>query len=152
MIHNRRRVARGGFTLIEVAVATAIVGVGVAALMVSLASGTKVNGQGQRLTQGTVLAQEIREWSFTVAYDSLPSLANGGAPYSPPRDGQGGLISNLTGWSQKVTVTWRDPTDLQTGSFTKTDVAYVQVDVSFKDRLQVCNSLVLSTGWLVTRK
>ena len=54
------RSARGGFTLSEVAVATTIVGVGLAALMVSVESSTRINDVGGKLAQATFLAQEIR--------------------------------------------------------------------------------------------
>ena len=50
---------RKGFSLVEVAVATAIVGMGIAAILVSVESGTRVNDAGKKLTQAIFLAQEV---------------------------------------------------------------------------------------------
>ena len=82
MSGTRVRSARGGFTLIEVAVATIIVGVGLAALMVSVESSTRVNDVGGRLAQGTFLAQEIREWTLALPF-STPNPLHVGNPPGP---------------------------------------------------------------------
>jgi len=67
--------------------------------------------------------------------------------YAPPRDGQGQAIDHMAGWSQAISMTWRDPNDLSIpitpGS---SDVIYVQVNIAYKDQP------VLGTGWLVTRR
>ncbi|HOF19019.1 MAG TPA: prepilin-type N-terminal cleavage/methylation domain-containing protein, partial [Phycisphaerae bacterium] len=71
MVHKTDGVARGvptgeGFTLIEVAIATAIIAIGVVALVVSVGSGTRANQGGTELTQAVFLAQEIREWTLRL--------------------------------------------------------------------------------------
>ena len=159
---------RRAFTLIEVAVATAIIGLGVVALLVAVASGTRTNDAGKRLTQALYLAQEIREWTIRLPFsdpdpgdqnnppgpdgtdpqlfvDDLDDLMN--VTYSPPRDGRGGAIADMVDWSETITLTWRDPASLTTvvaaGS---SDVIHVQVDIAQQARP------MLSTGWLVARR
>jgi len=164
--HNRVR--RGGFSLVEVAVTTTIVGVGVTALLLSVGSGTKVNAGASELTQAVFLAQEIREWTIKLPF-SDPDLADQGKPpgsdgsdpqvfvddlddlmgvtYSPPRDGRGLAITSAIGWAQRITITWRDPDNLASivgdGA---TDVVYVQVDILHRERC------VYTTGWIVARR
>jgi prepilin-type N-terminal cleavage/methylation domain-containing protein len=173
MSSTRGRSARDGFTLIEVAVATTIVGVGLAALMVSVESSTRVNDVGGKMAQGTFLAQEIREWTLALPFsDPDPGDANNppgpdgidphvfvddlddflgfdgkGTTYKPPRDGMGNVISSLPDWSQTITLSWRDPNDVAASAGVgTTDVVYVHVDVGYRDKT------VYGTNWLVTRK
>jgi prepilin-type N-terminal cleavage/methylation domain-containing protein len=160
---------RDGFTLIEIAVATAIVGIGVAALMAALAAGTRTNRSGQRIAQAVFLIQEIREWSLKLPFtdpdpddygnppgsdgwdpqvwvDDLDDLM--GVTYSPPRDGRGQAIPSLKGWSQTITLTWRNPDNLTAivapGS---SDIVHVKVDISNGQ-----GPPILSGGWLVARR
>jgi prepilin-type N-terminal cleavage/methylation domain-containing protein len=160
---------RGGFTLTEVAVATAIVGFGVAALMVSLAAGTRTNRASQQITQAVFLVQEIREWSLKLAFsdpdpntESNPPGPDGtenpqvfvddlddlmGVTYSPPRDGEGQPIPSMAGWSETLTLTWRDPDNLTSVvGIGSSDIIHVQVDIFNQGHP------VLSTGWLVARR
>jgi prepilin-type N-terminal cleavage/methylation domain-containing protein len=160
--------ARDGFTLTEVAVATVLVGIALTALMVSLAAGSRTNRAGQQLTQAVFLVQEIREWTLKLPFsdpdandagnppgtdgsdpqvfvDDLDDLMN--VTYSPPRDGRGQAISSMAGWSQTLTLTWRNPDNLTAvvpdGS---SDIIHVKVDVSYRGQP------VLSSGWLVARR
>jgi len=161
------RSGRGGFSLIEVAVATAVVGIALTALLVAVGSNTRVGDAGTKLTQGVCLVEEIREWTMALPFrDPDPGDANnppgpdGTNPqtwvddlddlmdvtYSPPRDGQGVAIFDLTGWSQTISLSWRDPNDpAATVSPGTSDVVYVQVDVAYQ------NKPVTATGWLVTQ-
>jgi len=166
-----RKAAAKGFSLVEVAVATAIVGVGIAALMTSISSGTIVNSSGQKLTQANFLAQEIREWTLRLPFKdpdvgdaSNPPGPDGtnpqtfvddfddlydinGLTFNPPRDGTGSPISNLAGWSQTLKLSWRDGSNLRsTVSPGSSDFIYVEVIVSLQ------NQPVLTTGWLVSRR
>ena len=165
LVHPRS--VRGGFSLLEVAAAIAIVGVGLTALMVAVGSNTRVNDAGNRLTQGVALAQEIREWTCALPF-SDPDPGDGDNPpgpdgsdpqafvddlddlmdvtYSPPRDGQGQPIADLVGWSQTLTLSWRDPDDLTAElSAGSSDYICVTVDVEFK------GEPVAQGTWLVTR-
>jgi len=168
MARTTPRSARGGFTLIEVAVATAIVGVGVTALMTSLAANTRTNRAGQSLTRAVFLAQEIREWTVKLPF-SDPDPGDVGNPpgpdgsnpqtfvddlddlmdvtYSPPRDGLGNAITYMPEWSQTISLTWRDPDSLTTVVSPGTsDLVYVKVEISHQGQT------VLTTGWLVSRR
>ncbi len=148
--------------------ATAIVGIGVAALLGCIASGTQANDGGQKLTTAAFLAQEIREWTLRLPFKD-PDPGQGATPgpdgsdpqtfvddiddlyptitYSPPHDGRGNNIPNMPGWSQKITLTYRSPANLSTVVTAGTsDMIYVNVEV-------LCNSQsILTTGWLVSKR
>jgi len=143
---------RGGFTLIEVAVATILVGLALTAMMISVGSNTRVNDAGTKLTQAAFLAQEIHEWTLTLPFNDLAQLKNDPPlTYCPPRDGQGYAIAALPAWSQTITLTWRDPNNPGlTVTPGPTDIIYVNVDVAVVITHQT--TLIVSSGWLVTRK
>ena len=157
-----------GFTLAEVIVATAVVGIGISALMVATKSGTEVNMAGREITQATFLAQELREWTLRLPFsdqdvgdqdnppgpdgsdpqvfvDDLDDLM--GVTYSPPRDASGEAISDMDGWAQTIDLSWRDRNDLATSVAPgSSNMIYVDVTISHSGRT------VLSTGWLVARR
>ncbi len=138
---TRRPASRRGFSLIEVAMATAIVGVGVTALMTTIGAGTKTNRAGQEVTQASFLAQEMREHLLNTPLASLSSVT-----YTTPKDARGNDISGMPGWSQQVTVTWRNPTNVAaTVTPGPTDVAYIRIDIVHN------NATVLTTGWLAAK-
>jgi prepilin-type N-terminal cleavage/methylation domain-containing protein len=162
------RPAHGGFTLIEIVIATILVGLALAAMMVSVRSNTRVSDAGTKLTQASFLAQETREWTLTLPFrdqdvgdrnnppgpdgsdpqvwvDDLDDLMD--VTYCPPRDGQGFAITALPAWSQTISLTWRDPNNLgSTVAAGTSEIIYVNVDVKHR------NKLVVSSGWLVTKK
>ena len=176
MIHNKLRAARdtggppnrGGFSLIEVAVATAIIGIGVVALLTCVSAGTSANYEGRRLTQATFLAQEIREWTLRLPFrdpdpeeqdnppgpdssdpqvfvDDLDDLMD--ITFRPPRDGMGLAIYDMSDWSETLAMTWRSPTDLAT---TVTPGASNVIHVELK--LYKNGLLALTTGWMVVER
>jgi len=157
-----------GFSLVEVMVAAALMGVGVAAVMIAMQSGTNVNAAGRDLTQACYLAQEIREWTLMLPF-SDPDLADQGNPpgpdgsdpqvfvddlddligvtYSPPRDGNSNPIAELANWSQQIDLEWKDPDSLRsTVAPGSTDIIRVKVTIRHDD------TPVLDTGWLVSRR
>lgn len=163
---HSRPARQAGFTLIEAVVATAIVGIGVSALFVSLKAGTEVNGASADLTQAVFVAQEIREWTLKLPFTDPDPGDQGNPPgpdgadpqwwvddlddledvvYNPPRDGSGDAMYGLDDWSQQIALTWRDPSNLSAvvtpGS---SDVVHVQVEVSRG------SETLLTTGWFVT--
>lgn len=162
-----RRTANG-FTLIEAVVATSIVGIGVAALFVSLKAGTEVNGASADLTQAVFVAQEVREWTLKLPFSDTdpgdqdnPPGPDGSDPqdfvddlddlkdvtYSPPRNANGSEMYEMTDWSQHITITWRNPDHLsQIVAEGASDVVYVQVQVDRAGRA------LLTTGWFITRR
>jgi type II secretory pathway pseudopilin PulG len=155
-------------TLIEVAVATVIIGIGIAAILVASASTTHVNEAGRKLTLAVFLAQEIREWTLRLPFSDPDPGDQGNPPgpdnsdpqvfvddlddlmdvtYSPPRDGQGTPISDMVGWSQKIYLTWRNPDNLtQVVTAGSSDIVNVQVEVSYKGQQ------IMSTSWLIARR
>lgn len=157
-----------GFSLLEAIIATALVAIGVTSLMVATKSGTEVNAAGRELTQATYLAQEIREWTLTLPFSDQdpgdrdnPPGPDGSDPetyvddlddlmdvtYGPPRDGSGQPIVDMAGWSEHITLEWRDPDCLITTVYPgASDVIRVTVKVAHDGRD------VLTTGWLVTRR
>ena len=157
-----------GFTLIETIVATSIIGIGLTALMASIATGSRVQGVGKQTTQAVFLAQNIREWTLTLPFTD-PDPEDAGNPpgidpndspdyaddlddlmdttYGPPKDAMGYTIYDLTGWSQTITLTWRNPTNLESiVSDGSSDVVHVQVDIKQNGQD------VLSTSWLIVRR
>lgn len=161
---------RGGFTLIESAIAVVVVGVGIVALLQAMASGTRINGQARAITQGVFLAQEVREWTLRLPFKDpnapnpnmhpyTPGPESGENPqvyvndlddlesitFSPPRDGEGQAIPELSGWTQTITMQWRDPGSLTTAVPSGTSgVVHVTVSVSRN------NQSVHSASWIVT--
>jgi prepilin-type N-terminal cleavage/methylation domain-containing protein len=171
MVSNRHQ---QGFSLIEVAVATAIIGVGIAAVIVSTRSGTDINGASREMTQALFLANEIREWTLKLPFcdqdpgdknnppgpdgtnpqtyvDDLDDLMN--VTYCPPRrcpgagDNVGPVISGMSDWSQVITLEWKNPANLQT-TVTAGSSNIIRVKVQILHR----SNPVLATGWLVARK
>jgi prepilin-type N-terminal cleavage/methylation domain-containing protein len=164
---RRSPASRAGFTLIEVAIATAIIGIAVVALLTALAAGTRTNSAGQELSQAVFLSQAVREWTLTLPYSDQDDADQGNPPgpdgsdpqnfvddlddllsvtYSPPRNSMGEKLTDMIGWSQIVSVTYRQPSDLDTVvSPGPTDVARVEVTIQRSGRD------ILTTGWLVTR-
>ena len=168
MRHENKRSARGGFTLIEIAVATAVVGIALAALLVALGSHTRVRDAAAKITQAAALAQELREWTLALPFSDPdsgdadnPPGPDGSDPlvfvddlddlmdvtYEPPRDGQGNKIYSMDGWSQIIRLSWRDPNDISTPiADGASDLIYVEVDVAFQGKS------IRTTNWLVARR
>ena len=155
-------------TLIEIAVATAIIALGVTAIMVSSTSTTQVNSTGHKLTKALFLAQEIREWTLKLPFSDTdpgdkenPPGPDGTDPqvfvddlddlmdvtYSPPRDGQGVAIADMPGWSQQISITWHNPSSLlQIVAPGSSNVVAVEVKINYQGQN------ILTTSWLVARR
>jgi Tfp pilus assembly protein PilV len=65
---NARPARRRGFTLIEAAMVTVIIGLGVVGMLELLAAGTVSNSEGTELTTAINLANNVRELSLGLAY------------------------------------------------------------------------------------
>lgn len=124
--HSKRlRRAPAGFTLIEAALVTCIIGVGVVALLQLLAVGTTTNASGTEMTTGLNLARNIREMTMGMRYcdqtnptnfglesgesvancatlDDLDDLRN--AVFSPAIDARRQGQNSFPGWEQRVNV------------------------------------------------
>jgi prepilin-type N-terminal cleavage/methylation domain-containing protein len=86
---------RGGFTLIEVAITTIILGLGSVAVLGLLSTGTGANVQAAQLTTAVHLADNIHEMCDQLA---LPSSGAWGIPNGPT------IASLMTGGN----ITWLD--------------------------------------------
>jgi type II secretory pathway pseudopilin PulG len=125
---RRNRARRRGFTLIEAALVTAIISIGVVAMLELLAVGTISNGNGAEQTTAMNLAKNIREMTFGMApcdpdnptnwgcesgetaaahYDDIDDLD--GITFSPPIDARRQNLSSYGNWSQTITVKTVDP-------------------------------------------
>lgn len=138
--HNPRSYPRryhraAGFTLIEAALTTVIVGTGVLAIVAAQQAYHQKNDWAQRSGTAMLLANELRELTMPLPvfdpitgqsfigpepgeagiddYDDLDDFAgvsvDGGVTYpgltfNPPIDALGRTITDLTGWTQQITV------------------------------------------------
>jgi type II secretory pathway pseudopilin PulG len=125
---------RRGFTLIEAAMTTVIIGVGCVAMLQLLGAGTLANNDGAELTTGMNLAGNIRECLTGVAYSDPTTPTHWGTEtgeasvasyndlddfdgktFSPPIDARRqSLGSNYSQWSQSVRVETIKPDKLTT--------------------------------------
>lgn len=158
MVQARNKLrARRGFTLIEAALVTVIIGVGVMGMLQLLAVGSISNANGAEQTTGLNLAKSIRELSLGLAfadpltpthwgpesgetlasYDDLDDLD--GASFSPPISALRTTAVADNAWSQSVTVQTVDP-DLLTASVPKGSQPAARVTVTVSHHGQaVCD-------------
>src|SRR5438105_2030469 len=120
-----RRPLRRGFTLIEAALATVIVGVGTLGMIQLLAAGTVANGKANNLSIGLTLANNIHEMMQTSSTMSFANTATAttwgleagetiatandlddfdGYTFNPAVDARRQSISYLSGWTQSIKV------------------------------------------------
>src|SRR4051812_18442357 len=95
---NRQR----GFTLIEAAMTTVIVGVGFMAMLQLMATGTRSNGDNVQHTTALNLAKNVRELTLKTKYAQLLALDN--TNYKPVVDSQGKKLAGLDDWTQTLHV------------------------------------------------
>jgi prepilin-type N-terminal cleavage/methylation domain-containing protein len=133
----RRRANRRGFTFIEVGVTTAIIGIGMAALVTLMAASSKANYTATEMTTAMNLANNIHELSERLKFadghwgmdngetiatcDSCDDLAGLqlGAGGSSVVDAVGQAMPTAagmdwSGWQQQISVTLVDPNNIQT--------------------------------------
>lgn len=139
---HQRRGARG-FTLVEAAFVTVVVGLSCAALMQLLAAGTVANIDAAEITSGMNLGNNLHEATLPMTFAQILSLD--GKNYSPPVDSQFNSLSTLgSTWKQHVDVKYVDPNNLSNLSGTTVeDTARVTVIVYHN------NNAVYSTYWIV---
>jgi Tfp pilus assembly protein PilV len=118
---------RGGFTLIEAAMTTVIIGMGVMAMMQLIASGTMNNIQSFEMTTGVNAAKAIRE--VTLQKTMAQILAMNNTTHDPPWDSRSQSIATLAGWQQSIKVQAVNPDNL-TQNITDTDPSAVRITVS----------------------
>ena len=89
---------------------TAIIGIGVVALLELLAAGTRSNVNASQLVTGTNLAKQVRERTLQKTFDQVRAM--NGVKESPPKDAAESEIDQLTGWTQTIKVNPVDPARL----------------------------------------
>jgi hypothetical protein len=159
--------------------AAMIIGIVFVGVLMSMSVSTEANIAASDLTIAIQLAQHIREMSMAVPFldtgtPDNPPGADGSDPqtyiddmddmygqtYSPPRSAMpddadninrlGALLSEYTGWSQVIAITYRSPDDLAQitypgGINVVTDLAVVQCSI-YKG-----NELIYVTEWLLVK-
>lgn len=118
-----------GFTLIEVLIATILIGLSIAALLVANGSFTMANAVGADLSTAEFLVEQIRELTTVLAvvdpetktdtfgpeeagiatYDDLDDLD--GAVFSPPINAHRAAMNEFATYSQQIIVENLNPSD-----------------------------------------
>lgn len=129
------RSARHGTTLLEAALCTALVAIGVAAAMEFMASGTRVNAETARYSTAMSLATAAHEWAANQTFTQLQALEQTPRTCGPVINGQGTTMSGYSAWSQVINATTVNEDNLQqkvtAGS---TDSLRVGVTVCFNNK------------------
>jgi prepilin-type N-terminal cleavage/methylation domain-containing protein len=102
-IANRR-----GFTLIEAAIVTAIVGIGIVGLLELLAAGSMSNINSKQLSTSVYLANNVNEMMQGEDYAGLKAKFDN-QTFNPPKDGREQPIAGFDDWSQVIDVSYVDP-------------------------------------------
>jgi len=93
---------KNGFTLIEVLIASLLIGIAVVSLIGANISFTKVNGFGTDLSTAEFLIEQIRELTTVVEYENLSDYDN--SNFSPPLGVNGEVLNGFTAFAQQVFV------------------------------------------------
>ncbi len=133
----RRKISRRGFWIVESAVAIAVIGVGVVALVGSQQAWHIQTVASEELATGMRLATEIREMTLLLpANDPITGVSTWGVEFgevipqdiddlddldtaifadsdgSGPLDATGTVITGMDGWEQQIIVRCVDPFDI----------------------------------------
>lgn len=144
-LRHLQRVGRlhSGFTLIEVALCTILVGFGVAATMQLFAAGTVANVKSSELTTATQLGNALHEATLRMNYADVVALD--GRTYSPPIDAAGSSITSLgNSWKQQVSVSYVDPVQLTRTLAIAQPMASVTVTVSHNQTTVYTNDWIIA--------
>jgi Tfp pilus assembly protein PilV len=157
-----RRARRRGFTLIEAAWVTVIVGVGTVGMLELLAAGTMSNAAGTEMSTALNLANNVHEISLGLAfadpqnptvwtsresdvtqYDNITDLD--GQTFSPPLDVSRQPMAGYSNWSQKVTVQTVAADQVNSVRPNSISIPTAKVTVQILRN----NKIVHQTSWLV---
>src|SRR4051812_27964619 len=105
--HRCSRKLRRGFTLIEAAIVTVIVGVGVTALVQLIGAGSMATAASKELTTAVELANNVNEKMQGASYATLKSTYDD-VTYNPPKDALGNNLTAFDGWTQVIDVSYVD--------------------------------------------
>jgi prepilin-type N-terminal cleavage/methylation domain-containing protein len=90
------------FTLIEVLIATILVGLAIASLLGANMAFTRANGDGAQLSTAEFLVEQIRELTAMKTYNDLS--AYNAKTYSPPIGANGEVLNAFSSYTQQITV------------------------------------------------
>jgi len=160
--------------------AVMIIGMVFVGVLMSMSVSTEANIVASDLTIAITLAQQIREMSMAVPYEDPKTPGNtpgpdGSSPntfiddmddlyghtYSPPRSAMpvdqdnsnrlGDELSEYTGWSQKIAITYRNPDDLTEITYPRASNAYVTDLAMVQCAIYKGTELIYVTEWLIVR-
>jgi len=96
-ISSRRRSTRqGGFTLVEAMMATFVLCVAAAGVLLPFSSGAAVRAEGMRMTLGAKLASDLSEQIVNTAYEQIVTTYDGYAEaQGQVRDASGTVFTDL---------------------------------------------------------
>ena len=134
-----------GFTLIEAAIVTAIVGFGIVGMLTLIASGSMANTESTELTTAMGLAGNIHEMSASTPYGSMLTKFKSYTK-KPPVDAKENTISELPNWAQIVKFQYVDPNNITLVVPDATAPATGRMTVTITHS----NRLIYTTSWLVT--
>lgn len=154
---------RRGFTLLETALTTVIIGTGVIALIELMAAGTMSNASATELSTAVQLANSTHEFALSLAFTNTANptsttFKDAGGPvnytylwdmngdtYSPPLDVTRSPIATYFNWSQQVTINSVNPANVSS-IWPQNNTTYpARVTVVIKHR----GKLVYQTSWLI---
>lgn len=165
-LENLKPGQSGGFSLAEVLMATVVLGIGMAAIMGALRSGTQVSAGASDMSQAVLLAQELRERMGQLPFSDADSADAGNPPgldeasisyaddlddynhqtFCPPISSMGDFMDTPR-WSQTVDITWKNDNNIAAGvGDGASDTAYVKITIRHD------GEVVLTTGWIVSRQ
>lgn len=137
-IENRNSI--GGFTLIEVLIATILVGLAIVALLGANSSFTMANGVGTDMSTAEFLAEQIRELTAMLPVDDVDDF--NGRTFSPPIAADKSPLTGFASFSQVVTVDKVLASDLDQTTNNASDFVRVTVRVLQNGRQ------VVSSSWI----
>jgi len=141
----RRRRPLLGFTLIEAAIVTAIVGFGIVGMLQLIAAGSMANTESTEVSTAMGLASNIHEMATGVPYGSMLSKFKSYTK-APPVDTKENTINELPNWAQIVTFQYVDPNNITLVVPDSQAPATGRLTVTITHR----NRLIYTTSWLVT--
>jgi type II secretory pathway pseudopilin PulG len=139
------RAAPAGFTLIEAAIVTAIVGIGIVAMLELMAAGSMANADATDLTTALGLVSNIHERALGLTYSELFTTFNDMSK-TPPIDSKSNVISGLPNWTQTVDIHYVDPNRLTV------DVPDTQPEPTARISVVISHNgqTVYTTSWIMS--
>lgn len=133
-----------GFTLVEALFAAMLLGLVIAALAAASGAFTMANGYGVDLSTSEFLAEEIRELTANVDFDTLLSSYDGQS-FNPPKDISNLDMTEFGEFTQQVEIDYVAPGNFSSTVTGPTD--FVRVTVTIVKNGQP----ISSTSWVRAR-